>query len=88
MKHSEALDTIDRINLWLNAQGGPTVKLFEHDHLDLPVGYYSTYIEGWYYDDMYGMYAVSEAILNGEITLPPNVSHEMFSHIEMYFYTC
>lgn len=88
MTESDSTATEIRINDWLAEQGGPIVKMFPHDHLELPEGHFSTYIEGWYHDDMYGMYAVSEAILNGEITLPPNVSHEMFSHIEMYFYTC
>lgn len=87
MKHSEALATLDRVNLWLDRKGGPVVPLFTNDHLDLPEGFYSTYIEGWYVGDLYGMQAVSEAILNGEILLPPNVSHEMFSHCEMYFFT-
>lgn len=87
MTESESTATEIRINDWLAEQGGPIVKMFPHDHLELPEGYFSTYIEGWYHDDMYGMQAVSEAILIGELLLPPYVQHEMFSHCEMYFYT-
>lgn len=87
LTESEALATLDRINLWLNTKGGPVTQLFPSTHLDLPEGQFSTYIEGWYYDEMYGMCAVSQAILNGEITLPPHVQHGMYSHCEMYFYS-
>lgn len=87
MTESDSTATEIRINDWLAEQGGPIVKMFPHDHLELPEGYFSTYIEGWYHDEMYGMYAVSEAILNGELLLPPNVQHEMYSHCEMYFYS-
>lgn len=87
MTESDSTATAICINDWLAEQGGPIVKMFPHDHLELPEGHFSAYIEGWYHDGMYGMYAVSEAILNGELLLPPNVQHEMYSHCEMYFYT-
>lgn len=79
-------DTAIRINDWLAKQGGPIITMFDHSHLELPPLHFSTYIEGWYVGEQYGMQAVSEAIQDGSILLPPNVAHEMYSHCEMYFY--
>lgn len=77
---------IKAVSAWVTEQGGPDLEFFPHDHLDLPEGCISTYIEGWYPDDIYGMLAVSEAISEGVIQLPEGVYHEMYSHVEMYFY--
>lgn len=82
----EIASTIDRINLWLASKNGPVVESFPHTHLVLPENHFSTFIEGWYLGELYGMQAVSEAIMEGEITLPTGIRHEMFSHCEMYFY--
>jgi len=67
----------------INAEGLP---MFDHNHLQAPEGGFSTHFEDVisYRDEL--AYAVSEAIMDGEIKLPEGVSHEVYSSIEMYFW--
>ena len=86
MNNETATAVKESIQAWVTANDGPELEWFDHNHLNLREGSISTYAEGWYPDGNYGMLAVSEAISDGTITLPANIYHESYSHVELYFY--
>lgn len=66
-----------------------TLPTYPHTHLDLSDRVlFSTYAEGVYTPaGDYLISALSEDILSGKLVLPEGVYHELYSHVEIYFYT-
>lgn len=90
MERQKAEQVIAELKKFFKQEYGESVELplFDHNHLELSEGSWSTYMEGWYdYEhDMYWTSVVAEEIFEGRIALPEGVYFEIYSPAEMYFY--
>lgn len=91
MKRETAQECLNRVQTYVKTKYKEDIALplMDSDHLELPEGMFSTYLEGVYVPDHEGTYmitAIGRAILDGLIKLPNGVHAELYSHVELYFY--
>lgn len=87
----EQLEVIKAIETFVAGEleaviGEDGLPMFDHTHLDLAEGSFSTHFEGVYSyrDDVAS--AVANAIMERRLVLPEGFWFELYSSIEMYFY--
>lgn len=90
MKREKAEQVIKSLEDFFEKKYGERLEfpLFDHDHLELNPGSWSTYNEGWYDGDrdMYWTGVVINAVAEGKIKLPEGVGVEVYGVAELYFY--